>query len=60
MLTTNDTIRQKALENKTEEAQLETLAYFALVDLSHFYEQRGSNRQSEVNKLLHRLEELSR
>ena len=53
MLTTDNTTRQKVLENKTEEEQLRMLAYFALVDLSNFFKQMRDRRQYEVNKLLH-------
>ncbi len=48
-------IRQKALKGRSEEEKLEMLAHFALVDLSNFYKEKGSPRQYEVNKLLHRL-----
>lgn len=48
-------IRQKALKDKSEEEQLKILAFFALVDLSNFYEQKGSSQQYEINKLLHQM-----
>lgn len=53
MLTTDNTTRRKALAGKTEEEQLQMLAYFALVDLSNFYKEKGDKRQYEINKLLH-------
>jgi len=55
MLKPENHTRQLALKDKSEKEQLEMLAYFALVDLSNFYERQGSPQQYEVNKLLHQL-----
>ena len=60
MLKPNNPTRAVALSDKSEEEQLKMLAFFALVDLSSYYEQGKSNNQYEVNKLIHWLDKIAK
>lgn len=48
-------LKAKILADKSPRQQVEIKAHWALVDLSHFYEEQGSNLFYKVNRLMHEL-----
>ena len=52
------TIRDRVLEGKNTQEQLELKAHWALCDLSELFRRRSDKRYYEVNKLIHLLMDL--